>query len=127
MDKFFEQLPGFVDEIKTLKEIIITNIVLIGQTPAPTFREKKRSKVFMERLAEFQVDEVTTDGYRNPIGIIRGTDAGKPPIFILAHLDTFYERDLAINYVIKKKYHHGGRYFRQFPRRGGAYITAGYI
>ena len=102
MDNFLEQLPGFVNKIKTLKEIIITNIVLIGQTPAPTFREKKRSKIFMERLAEFQVDEVTTDGYRNPIGIIRGTDAGKPPIFILAHLDTFYERDLPINYVIKK-------------------------
>jgi len=56
----------------------------------------------MERLAEFQVDEVTTDGYRNPIGIIRGTDASKPPIFVLAHLDTYYEKDLRVNYVIKK-------------------------
>ena len=102
MDNFLKQLPGLVNEIKTLKEVIITNIVLIGQTPAPTFKEKRRSKIFMERLAEFQVDEVTTDGYRNPIGIIRGTDAGKPPIFVLAHLDTFYERDLAINYVIKE-------------------------
>lgn len=102
MDDFLQQLPEVVNEIKTLKEIIITNIVLIGQTPAPTFREKKRSKIFMERLAEFQVDEVTTDGYRNPIGIIRGTDASKPPIFVLAHLDTFHEKDLAVNYVIKK-------------------------
>jgi len=102
MDNFLQQLPGFVDEIKTLKEVIITNIVLIGQTPAPTFKEKRRSKIFMERLAEFQVDEVTTDGYRNPIGIIRGTDASKPPIMVLAHLDTFYEKDLAVNYVIKE-------------------------
>ena len=102
MDNFLQQLPGLVDEIKTLKEVIITNIVLIGQTPAPTFKEKKRSKIFMERLAEFQVDEVTTDGYRNPIGIIRGTDASKPPIFVLAHLDTFYVKDLAVNYVIKE-------------------------
>ncbi|MGD9238430.1 MAG: peptidase dimerization domain-containing protein [Desulfobacterales bacterium] len=102
MDNFLQQLPKLVNEIKTLKEVIITNIVLIGQTPAPTFKEKRRSKIFMERLAEFQVDEVTTDGYRNPIGIIRGTDASKPPIFVLAHLDTFYEKDLAVNYVIKK-------------------------
>ncbi len=102
MDNFLIQLPELANEIKTLKEIIITNIVLIGQTPAPTFREKKRSKIFMERMAEFQVDEITTDGYRNPIGIIRGTDASKPPIFVLAHLDTFYEKDLAVNYVIKK-------------------------
>lgn len=55
----------------------------------------------MERLAEFQVDEITTDGYRNPIGIIRGTDASKPPIFVLAHMDTFYEKDQPLNYTIK--------------------------
>jgi acetylornithine deacetylase/succinyl-diaminopimelate desuccinylase-like protein len=102
MDNFLQQLPGLVNEIKTLKEVIITNIVLIGQTPAPTFKEKRRCKIFMERLAEFQVDEVTTDGYRNPIGIIRGTDAGKPPIFVLAHLDTFHEKDVRVNYVIKE-------------------------
>ncbi len=102
MDKFLTQLPGLVDEIKSLKEIIITNIVLIGQTPAPTFKEKKRSKIFRERLAEFQVDEVTTDGYRNPIGIVRGADSSKPPIFVLAHLDTFYEGDQILNYTIKE-------------------------
>ncbi len=102
MDTFLNKLPALVDEVKSLREIIITNIVLIGQTPAPTFREKQRSKLFMDRLAEFQVDEVTTDGYRNPIGIIRGTDPGKPPIFILAHLDTFYEESQQIDYTIKE-------------------------
>jgi tripeptide aminopeptidase len=102
MDKFLEELPDVVDQIKSLKEIIITNIVLIGQTPAPTFKEKKRSKLFMERLAEFNVDEITTDGYRNPIGIIRGTEASKPPIFVLAHMDTFYEGDQNLNYIIKE-------------------------
>jgi acetylornithine deacetylase/succinyl-diaminopimelate desuccinylase-like protein len=101
MSNFLEQLPALVDRIRSLREIIITNIVLIGQTPAPTFREKKRSKLFMERLAEFQVDEITTDGYRNPIGIIRGKDASKPPIFVLAHMDTFYEKDQPLNYTIK--------------------------
>jgi len=102
MDNFLEKLPALVDEVKSLKEIIITNIVLIGQTPAPTFREKKRSKLFMDRLAEFQVDEVTTDGYRNPIGILRGSDPSKPPIFVLAHLDTFFEKGQRINYTIKE-------------------------
>ncbi len=102
MDNFLEQLPELVNKIKSLREIIITNTVLMGQTPAPTFREKRRSKLFMERLAEFQVDEITTDGYRNPIGIIRGTDASKPPIFVLAHLDTFYEKNHPLNYIIKE-------------------------
>jgi tripeptide aminopeptidase len=108
MEKFLEKLPDIVEQVKSLREIIITNIVLIGQTPAPTFKEKKRSKLFQERLAEFNVDEITTDGYRNPIGIIRGTDASKPPIFVLAHLDTFYEGDQLLNYTIKENTITGG-------------------
>jgi acetylornithine deacetylase/succinyl-diaminopimelate desuccinylase-like protein len=102
MDKFLKNLPTLVDEIKALKDIIITNIVLIGQTPAPTFKEKRRGSLFMERMAEFGVDEVTTDGYRNPIGIIRGTSSDKPPIFVVAHLDTFFEKDIVFNYTIKE-------------------------
>jgi len=102
MDEFLKNLPTLVDEIKTLRDTIITNIVLIGQVPAPTFREKRRSSLFQERLAEFGVDEVTTDGYRNPIGIIRGTSPEKPPIFVVAHLDTFFERDIVHNYTIRK-------------------------
>lgn len=102
MNEFLKTLPTLVDEIKAVQDIIITNIVLIGQIPAPTFKEKRRSKIFMERLAEFGVDEVTTDGYRNPIGIIRGTAPDKAPIFVLAHLDTFFDRDIVHNYTVGK-------------------------
>jgi acetylornithine deacetylase/succinyl-diaminopimelate desuccinylase-like protein len=102
MDHFLENLPALVDDIRAIKDIIITNIVLIGQTPAPTFKEKRRSTVFMDRLAEFGVDEVTTDGYRNPIGIIRGAEPEKPPIFLVAHMDTFFEKDIVYNYTIKE-------------------------
>jgi tripeptide aminopeptidase len=101
MDDFLQNLPNLVEEIKAARDIIITNVVLIGQIPAPTFKEKRRSTVFMERLAEFGVDEVTTDGYRNPIGIIRGTASNKPPIFVVAHLDTFFDKDIDHNYTIK--------------------------
>ena len=102
MDDYLEKLPSFVDTIKSIKETIITNIVLIGQIPSPTFKEKRRTQVFMDRLAELQVDECTTDGYRNPIGIVRGTSQTKPPIFVVAHLDTFFDKDIDHNYTIKE-------------------------
>ena len=89
MTRYLEELPASVETIAALKECILANIVLLGQIPAPTFKEKQRAAVFLERLAEFQVDECTFDGYRNPIGIIRGASRNKPPIFIVAHLDTF--------------------------------------
>jgi tripeptide aminopeptidase len=96
MDSYLDKLPAFVDTIESIKETIITNIVLIGQIPAPTFKEKRRTSVFMERLADFGVDECTTDGYRNPIGIIKGTSETRPPIFVVAHLDTIWEQTLTI-------------------------------
>ena len=102
MDQYLDKLPDFVEKIKSIKETIITNTVLIGQIPAPTFKEKRRTTVFMERLAEFQVDECTTDGYRNPIGIIRGTSETKPPIFVVAHLDTIFKRDVDHYYSISE-------------------------
>jgi acetylornithine deacetylase/succinyl-diaminopimelate desuccinylase-like protein len=56
----------------------------------------------MERLAEFQVDECTTDGYRNPIGIVKGTSESKPPIFVVAHLDTIFSKDVDHYYSIQE-------------------------
>jgi tripeptide aminopeptidase len=103
MDNYIDKLPGFVDTIKSIEETIITNIVLMGQIPAPTFKEKRRTNIFMERLAEFQVDECTTDGYRNPIGIIKGTSESKPPIFVVAHLDTVFSKDIDHYYSIQEK------------------------
>lgn len=102
MHDYLNRLPAIVDAIESMKEIIITNVVLIGQINAPTFNEKRRATVFMERLTDFQVDECTTDGYRNPIGIIRGTSESKPPIFVVAHLDTPLVKgpDSILNYKI---------------------------
>ena len=99
---YMDRLPGFVEALRSIKETIITNIVLIGQIPAPTFKEKRRTQVFMERLAEAMVDECSTDGYRNPIGIIRGRSPSRPPIFVAAHLDTFFEKDIVHNYVVRE-------------------------
>jgi len=103
MDAILKKLPSFVDQIKSIKEVIISNIVLIGQTPAPTFHEEARTEIFLERLSDAQADYCSTDDYNNPIGIILGQSGGaKPPIFVVAHMDTFFNADLGHNYIIRK-------------------------
>ena len=92
MDKYLDVLPTFVDKIRGVREIIISNIVLIGQISAPTFHERRRAERLVERFAEFQVDECTIDDFGNPIGVIHGSSSSvKPSIFVVAHLDTFSE------------------------------------
>ena len=95
-----DKIPQFLEKIEGIREIIISNIVLLGQVPSPTFKEASRAKVFLERLIDSQVDEATGDAYNNPIGIIRGTSTAKPPIFLVAHLDTFFDREILYNFTV---------------------------
>lgn len=100
MKPYLQELPEMAEAIRGMREMILANIVLIGQIPSPTFQEKRRTVKFLDRLSEFQADECTTDGYRNPIGVIRGTDESLPPIFMVAHLDTFFGREVDHNYTV---------------------------
>jgi tripeptide aminopeptidase len=96
-----DMLDGYVQEISEIADAIITNIVFLGQVPAPTFHEDERVMMFLERLSEFQTDECTTDGYNNPIGIIRGRCREKPPIFVVAYMDTAFSKEVDHNYTVK--------------------------
>ncbi len=103
MEPYLEALPAFVDKIREIREIIISNIVLMGQIPAPTFHEKQRAEHLVERLAEFQVDACEIDDFGNPMAVIRGTSPAKPPIFVVAHLDTFSELQNDLHYEVTDK------------------------
>jgi acetylornithine deacetylase/succinyl-diaminopimelate desuccinylase-like protein len=107
MDKSLENLPAFAEQIRKFQEILITNIVLTGQIPSPTFEEAQRARFVMDRLAEFQVDECAADSFGNPVAVIRGASRAKPPIFIIAHLDTFVHRDVDHNYTVTDRTIHG--------------------
>lgn len=103
MDHYLDHISDFVHRIKSIQETILTNVVLMGQIPAPTFHEQERTLTFLERMAEARADECTTDSYGNPIGIVRGTSDEKPAIFVAAHMDTAFEADEDHNYTIKKR------------------------
>jgi hypothetical protein len=91
---------AFASELRALRDLLITNIVLISQVPsipipprdnddeAPEF--PLRAKAFSDRLLEMGVDECSTDSEGNPIGIIKGTDSSQPVIVLAAHLDTVF-------------------------------------
>jgi len=103
MDDMLARLPSFVDGIRSIKESVIANIVLIGQTPAPTFHESTRTEIFLERLVDAQADQCATDDFNNAIGIIRG-QAGTPKasILLVSHLDTPFAPEIDHNYVVRK-------------------------
>jgi di/tripeptidase len=100
MKSHLDHLGTWPQKLRAIKETIIANIVLLGQIPAPTFHEKQRAIKFLDRLVASDVDECTTDGYQNPIGIIRGRDSSLDPIVVVAHLDTAFGKDVDHNFII---------------------------
>ena len=103
MDTYLDVIPTFVDQIRKIREIIISNIVLLGQIPAPTFHERRRAACLVERLTDFNVDECIIDDYGNPVSVIRGGSAVKQSIFVVAHLDTFSEVETDHHYEVTDK------------------------
>ncbi len=97
---YLDQLETFPAKLRAIRETIIANIVFLGQIPAPTFHEKERAIKFLDRLVESGVDECTTDGYQNPVGIIRGHDSNREPIIVVAHMDTAFGKDVDHNFTI---------------------------
>lgn len=95
-------MKEIINAIRSVQDTIITNIIMVGETPAPTFQEKARVRTVMNRLAMAQIDDCSTDAFQNPVGIIRGTAADKPPMMVIAHLDSFLDEMMDVTYTVKK-------------------------
>lgn len=96
MTNYLDLLPVWMVEIQNIREIVLSNIVLIGQDPAGTFHDQRRAQRLIERLAGFGAVECAVDEFGSAIGVIRGTLPDKAPIFVVAYLDTIYENDAAV-------------------------------
>jgi len=99
-------LGNYIEGIKSIKEIILTNIVLMGQTPCSTADKKRQTQtnrrvnVFLERLCDVSADECTTDSTGNPYAIIKGKSSSKIPIMLVAHMDTTHGNEFESDYII---------------------------
>jgi len=106
-----DRLRGLKDSLANMKELLIGNVVLLGEVPsqAGTWQSDDemssvdysvRARFFADRLSELGVDECTTDPQGNPIGIIKGSDPSRPPVLVCAELDSLYTPASDIHYSI---------------------------
>ncbi len=94
------------------KELIMGNIILLGEVPsyAGTWQSDDetasadynvRARFFADRLAELGIDECTTDPLGNPVGLIKGSEPGRPPILVVAELDSLFNPTGDIHYELR--------------------------
>ena len=77
------------DQVKDLREIILANLVMMGEIPSPTFGEENRIRFFLDRFTESGLDSISTDEVGNAFGYLRGSE-GEKTILVAAHVDTVF-------------------------------------
>jgi putative aminopeptidase FrvX len=85
--KILSTLPGIEKKLTELSEIVLANLVMISEIPAPTFSEQRRVEFIVNRMTEYGLQNTSTDEVDNALGVLPGGQGDKN-ILIVAHLDT---------------------------------------
>ncbi len=75
--------------LQSHREVLLANLVMIGEISSPTFQEEKRIEFLLNRFNEAGLTESSIDEAGNGIGILKGNDSDKA-ILINAHADTVF-------------------------------------
>lgn len=88
---FLINMEKYDNSFDKIKDTIISNLIMIGETPAPTFEEGHRAQKVLNRFSEFGLQNCSLDEKGNACGIIPGT-SGDSNILIVGHLDTIFPK-----------------------------------
>lgn len=102
MAQLIEELPGMKKKLSDLRDTLLTNIVMIGEIPSPTFREQHRRRFLVNRFTQYQLLNCSTDEVGNGLGIIPG-EIGDKNIMVVAHLDTVFDESIDHTISIETK------------------------
>jgi acetylornithine deacetylase/succinyl-diaminopimelate desuccinylase-like protein len=87
LEKILARVHGLAGELEPFREMLLANVVMISEIPAPTFGEEERISFLNQRFTESGLDSTSIDELGNGVAILPGSD-GKRTILLTAHADT---------------------------------------
>ena len=102
INKLLKELPRFRKEAEGMRDILLANLVMLGEIPAPTFHEDARIEMLMRRFSECGLHNCSTDEKGNAFGVLPGTK-GKRNIVIATNADTLIQEDVNPSVEIREK------------------------
>jgi hypothetical protein len=96
----FDEIKGLLPKIRESvlksREILLANLVMIGEVPAPTFEESERVKVLEDRFLMAGLQNCSVDEKENAFGILSTAKASEvmSNILLVAHVDTLFEKSV---------------------------------
>ena len=93
LDSLLKELPELTESLRENRETYLTDAVLLGEVPAPTFGEEERVRLALDRFRENGLDEPEIDPFGNASGILPGK-VGSSSILVMAHADSVFGSDV---------------------------------
>jgi acetylornithine deacetylase/succinyl-diaminopimelate desuccinylase-like protein len=90
-EDILSSLPKLEQSIQDQKELLLANLVMIGEIPAPTFKEEERIEFLINRFKEADIHQHSIDEVGNGIGVLEGSN-GEGNILLVAHADTVFDK-----------------------------------
>jgi di/tripeptidase len=92
-EEILTMLPFIKEASQALREILLANLVMIGEIPSPTFEEDRRVEFIQNRFVEAGLHNASADEMGNALGILPGT-TGEQNILVVARVDTVHPLSL---------------------------------
>ncbi|MDD5483473.1 MAG: peptidase [Kiritimatiellae bacterium] len=89
MENILPELPRIREAAAAMREVVLANLVMLGEAPAPTSQESRRISLLVERFSEFGLQHAAIDDLGNGLGVLYGTE-GKRTILLTANADTMF-------------------------------------
>ena len=93
LDQLLDKIPEQIESIRSARDSFLTDAILLGEIPAPTFGEKERIRLALDRFRENGLTDATIDEFGNASGILPGT-TGESAILVMAHADSVFNSDV---------------------------------
>ena len=86
-------LPLIQKGVKEISELLLANVVMVSEIPAPTFGEQRRVEFLKNRFHENGLLDNFTDEVDNVYAILPGEATGRN-ILVVAHTDTVFSEEI---------------------------------
>ena len=92
LERLLKRIPEQMERLKAVRETYLTDAVLLGEIPSPTFGEEDRIRLALDRFRENGLDDPEIDEFGNASGILPGTE-GSSSILVSAHADSVFSAE----------------------------------
>ncbi len=90
LSHLLKDLPTQIKKLEESKKLVLTDAVLLGEIPSPTFNEENRIRLAVDRFRENGLEDPEIDEQGNASAVLPGSE-GRSAILVMAHADSVFD------------------------------------